>query len=224
MGFAKQAHKSANFLTQWSRSSLVHFHIVHIDCQPRSKCLYVQYAEQRSETFLPDRYILYASCLLARCADYQPRSLASSTIMTSTSKCLGERLMTLWTVRSRVLHASLWNTMTMLVFGRSSVYTLVLQLMENKERRKKRVTEQIKVTQPIFFMSKGIRYLKTSFKRWLDKGKMLWDLAEALVWPNALYLNIIIYILKPKPEKIPSLNWPRSTSVFSNCSQSGSLP
>lgn len=62
----------------------------------------------------------------------QPRSLASSTSTISTSRCLGERLMTLWTVRSRVLHASLWNTMTMLVLGRSSGYTLFLHLMERQ--------------------------------------------------------------------------------------------
>lgn len=72
-------------------------------------------------------YILYT---LLTYTDYKPRSLASSTRIISTSKCLGERLMTLWTVRSSVLHASLWNTMTMLVLGRSSEYTLVLQLTE----------------------------------------------------------------------------------------------
>lgn len=42
--------------------------------------------------------------------------------------CRGERFITLWTVRSRVLQASLWNTMTTLVVGRLSAYTFVLHL------------------------------------------------------------------------------------------------
>lgn len=67
---------------------------------------------------------------------YRPRSLASSTSTISTSRILGERLMTLCTVRSRVLQASLWNTMTMLVLGRSSGYTLVLQLSTESGRKK----------------------------------------------------------------------------------------
>lgn len=38
--------------------------------------------------------------------------------------------MTLCTVRKRVLQASLWKTITMLVLGRSSGYTFVLHLKE----------------------------------------------------------------------------------------------
>lgn len=43
--------------------------------------------------------------------------------------------MTLCTVRSSVLQASLWKTITTLVLGMSSGYTFVLQLMkQNKEK------------------------------------------------------------------------------------------
>lgn len=43
--------------------------------------------------------------------------------------------MTLWTVRSRVLQASLWKTITTLVLGMSSGYTFVLQLMKQNEEK-----------------------------------------------------------------------------------------
>lgn len=62
-----------------------------------------------------------------------PLSLASSTSRISTSRCLGERLMTLCTVRKRVLQASLWKTITTLVLGRSSGYTFVLHLSEKRK-------------------------------------------------------------------------------------------
>lgn len=44
--------------------------------------------------------------------------LASSTRMISLSSAAGEACRTLYTVRSSVDHASLWNTMTTLVVGR----------------------------------------------------------------------------------------------------------
>lgn len=59
---------------------------------------------------------------------HSPLSLASSTSTISSSSCLGDLSMTLWTVRSSVVHASLWNTITTLVRGRSSGYNFVLHL------------------------------------------------------------------------------------------------
>ena len=56
-----------------------------------------------------------------------PRSLASSTRITSLSKFLGDRLITDQTVLRSVLHASLWNTITILVSGRYFGYFLFLQ-------------------------------------------------------------------------------------------------
>lgn len=47
----------------------------------------------------------------------EPRSLASSTNMISSSNSRGERVMMDQTVRNKVVHASLWNTITMLVVG-----------------------------------------------------------------------------------------------------------
>lgn len=57
-----------------------------------------------------------------------PLSLKSSTRMISAMSCGGERLRTLWTVRSRDDQPSLWKGMMMLVVGRSSAYSFVLQL------------------------------------------------------------------------------------------------
>lgn len=44
--------------------------------------------------------------------------------------------MTEWTVRSSVLHASLWNTMTTLVRGRLSGYSLFLHLQRGTRGEK----------------------------------------------------------------------------------------
>lgn len=63
---------------------------------------------------------------------HAPLSLASSTSTISSSRGLGDLTMTLWTVRSSVVHASLWNTITTLVRGRSSGYTFVLHLQNIK--------------------------------------------------------------------------------------------
>lgn len=57
-----------------------------------------------------------------------PLSLASSTRTISSSSVCGERSITEWTVRSSVVHASLWNTITTLVRGRLSGYNLFLHL------------------------------------------------------------------------------------------------
>lgn len=56
-----------------------------------------------------------------------PCSLLSSTNMISFNNVRGDRLMTDQTVLNNVLHASLWNTITMLVSGRYLLYFLVLQ-------------------------------------------------------------------------------------------------
>lgn len=65
-----------------------------------------------------------------------PRSLASSTRIISSRSVCGERSMTEWTVRSSVLHASLWNTMTTLVRGRLSGYSLFLHLQRETRGEK----------------------------------------------------------------------------------------
>jgi len=56
-----------------------------------------------------------------------PRSLASSTRMISFSSDLGDLFITDQTVLSKVVHASLWKTITMLVSGRYLGYFLFLQ-------------------------------------------------------------------------------------------------
>jgi hypothetical protein len=57
-----------------------------------------------------------------------PRSLASSTRIISFNNDLGERFITLHTVRNSVDHASLWNTITMLVVGNRNGCFLFLHL------------------------------------------------------------------------------------------------
>jgi len=55
--------------------------------------------------------------------------------MISSTRLIGDRLMMEWIVLSRVVQASLWNTMTMLVVGSSDGYDLLLHL-EEKEATK----------------------------------------------------------------------------------------
>jgi len=71
-----------------------------------------------------------------------PFSLASSTRMISCTSRHGDRLMMLQIVRSRVDHASLWNTITMLVLGNLStsyVFRLQLQHMGQSNLTKSRI-------------------------------------------------------------------------------------
>lgn len=75
--------------------------------------------------------------------EVSPLSLASSTSTISSSRCLGDLSITLWTVRSRVVQASLWNTITTLVRGRSSGYTFVLHL-ENTQSQEEWISCKIK--------------------------------------------------------------------------------
>lgn len=65
---------------------------------------------------------------------YLPLSLASSTSRISFNNSLGDRLIMLCTVLSRVDQASLWNTMTTLVSGSSEFdgYTFLLHLDKRK--------------------------------------------------------------------------------------------
>lgn len=65
-----------------------------------------------------------------------PSSLASSTRMTSLSRTAGEVCRTLYTVLSRVLQASLWNTMITLVVGRGGHLLNVCSI--HLRRQKKR--------------------------------------------------------------------------------------
>lgn len=77
-----------------------------------------------------------------------PRSLASSTRMISFNSALGDLFITDQTVLSRVVHASLWKTITILVSGRYLGYFLFLQpssLMSFRDRFKEIISLAIRL-------------------------------------------------------------------------------
>lgn len=85
-----------------------------------------------------------------------PLSLKSSSKITSCRYSGGDLFTTLWAVRNNGDHASLWNIITTLAFGRSFGYDILLHLKRIKYRKWNKVNHIYSEVELLWFSSCNI--------------------------------------------------------------------